>query len=234
MERAHLRATAASEDGPVKRLLVRVGPIVDPAALLWTAPEQIEPNRYFYRAGALRLPDEGVPLLVSHDADSEIGHVDELLERDGSVYARATVTADDPPRWLYEGTRASVAFIAEDEIELQRGALLVLAADVQELTVTCNGALAREPTARVVEVEEIKTPPPKPKPRRAPAAPAKRPRRTREAEEMREYERRVRAAGPDADPETILVNYRDELGYGRPPSRGQLLRRNCGQVLGLR
>jgi hypothetical protein len=138
----------------VKTALIRIGPIVKPSEHVW---RKADPGRYYYASGALRLPAAGVPLVISHDLEREVGWVDELLERDDDQHGKciyATGYVDEPVSWLRERGKASIAWHQDDAITGPADSLLVIRGEVVEVTLRePGGKPARDPIAELVKLE---------------------------------------------------------------------------------
>jgi hypothetical protein len=195
----------------VKRALIKIG-------RLYNSESDIPEGRTRYQRGAMRfgLPGrtEPIPLVVDHNLERQIGIVDELAELDDAdgIWLTARCRLTEQPPWLKRGTGASMGYKPLWSQQIGAGHC-VRDAILEEVTVVLRQA-PREPLAKVALLYT-------PEPKLAPAAkptrlPSQRRRRTG-VDEMAELRRRLDAAGPAADFETILEHLKDELGYSSRP-----------------
>ena len=174
---------------------IRLGPIVNASELVWD--EKLEAGRYHYTAGAIRMPNSPVPVVLDHDLERPVGHVRRLDEHDGALHAHTVI--DKPPRWLRDHNKASIAWAEDDAIAIGTEGLLVLRGELVEVTLVSPGETPRERTARVVKLTRITEPPPRRRTdleRRIDRALARKPRQTLadlERLAMAELRRRVQA-----------------------------------------
>jgi hypothetical protein len=119
-----------------------------------------------YEPGALKfLPGrDSIPLLVSHDADREIGRLNMLYRMDwtdGPWFVAAGTVTTDPPPWLKHGTRASFGFGSlhcRDVVIRERRAEVVARGILNEVSVLEPGTTPAEPLAEVLRFRPTDVP----------------------------------------------------------------------------
>ena len=137
---------------------IAIAPLLD--ATRFGNPEWEREGRDSYWGGSLTLLHrEGVPLLVDHEDNRQIGTVHALyeLETDGGRWVCASATITKSPAWLRKGTPASFRRHDVHTVESAKGAERVGAAFVGEVSVLPPGVEPAEPLARVLLLE--RTPP---------------------------------------------------------------------------
>ncbi len=193
----------------MKRAAVRLGRIHE-------LGQEIAPGRLSYDRGGMKLARKDTPLIVDHDETRRIGRVLELYEWPDTTATWLTASVElDPaaPTWIRKGTRASFGSVYRSESSFVEG--LILTGFVLEVSVLLDQAPA-EPGARVMMVYDGEPAAPKATVIEPVYMPAPR-LSSRHQRELAELNRRIDAAGPNADIEAIMVNLKAELGYYQRP-----------------
>lgn len=189
--------------------VIRLGPI---ATLKVLARDDLERRTLYER---IDLLPGGAEVWVDHDESQPIGRVLELCRMDAadspfglSLFARCEI--DSPPAWLKRNTAASISYKT-----LWRGDVngweIIRHGFLNEVSVLSPSLRPAEPLARVMLWEPEREPEPKPE------------------RELQEFYRRV---GDGEDPERVLADMK-RRGNGRR-SESQIIRRDVGQILGVR
>jgi hypothetical protein len=190
---------------------LKFGRLYDPALV---AGKEGEGRTLYDRKSMLTLERE-IPVVVDHDLDQRIGVVrwiDELPDTDGSWYAALTEITHPPP-WLKRGTRVSFCSRPFQRSEYN-GWQIVRRAILEELSVLSPGVRPVEPCAQVLRLERSNGAPRSSSSRLAPGAVV-----------LHNYS--------DAEVEAMIAAAdRRRAQPGRGPD--VLVRRNVGQVLGVR
>jgi hypothetical protein len=217
--------------------LARVSPV--PQASMAERPEQ--PEALLYRK-LVKPPSKHIPVWIDHDESRVVGRVRELSRSDEPMlgwWHIALVELHDPPEWANASTPVSLStkplYMSASTAygrELAHEALVV------ELSLVSPSQRPAEPLARMLTLHEAVDPWDAPPPTLDELGPLT------EENALAHWDARIELGeDPSAaylDIERKLAKQKGDPRLGRRPShtgtlgRQQVLRRNCGQIIGIR